>query len=121
MLNKRFDALKKCWHILKYLTFFVKEKKMSEVIYTCIISYNMILEDERNIICKYHENEIVPPTQAFEVSDMYMARRGIVHNVEIHHDLRRDLKEHVWTVDHIDFNAEPVDDLEDQFSDEDVH
>ncbi|CAH1446713.1 unnamed protein product [Lactuca virosa] len=120
-VKRVFGALKKRWHILKYLAPYMEEKKMSEVMYTCIILHNMILEDEGNVICEYNENEIVPPTRPFEVgSTVYMSWREIVHDVETQHVLRRDLTEHIWNVDYIDLNAEPVDDLECQFSDEDV-
>ncbi|CAH1428887.1 unnamed protein product [Lactuca virosa] len=106
-----FDALKKLWHILKYPVIFFNEKKMSGVMYTCIILHNMILEDEGNAICEYNEIEIVPMTKAFEVgSDEYLARRAINHDVEIHHVFRRELAGHIWTVDHIDLNVEPFDD-----------
>lgn len=94
---------------------------MSEVIYTCIILYNMILKNKENAICEYNEKEIVPPTQAFEVgSEEYLARRVIIYDFDTHHVLHRDLTKHIWTVNHIDLNAEPVDDLDGQFSDEDV-
>lgn len=39
---------------------------------------------------------------------------------ETHHVLRQDLTKHIWTFDHIDFNVEPVDDLDGQFSDKNV-
>ncbi|XP_023753170.1 uncharacterized protein LOC111901535 [Lactuca sativa] len=120
-VERAFGALKKRWHILKYPTPYMEEKNMSEVMYTCIILHNIILEDEGNTICKYNENEIVLSTQAFEVGNTeYMLRRAIVHDVEKYHVLRRDLTEHILNVDHIDLNAESVDDLEGQFSDKDV-
>lgn len=106
MLNEFLTLLKKRCHILKYLETFVEESKMNEVMYTCITLHNMILEDEWNAICKYSENEIVPPTQTFKVgSEEYLTRRWVIHDVEIHHDLCIDLKEYIWTVDHIDLNA----------------
>lgn len=65
---------------------------MSEVMYTCIILHNMIHEDEGNALCEYNEIEIVPMTHAFEVgSDENLARRAIIHDVDTHHVLRRDL------------------------------
>ncbi|KAL7608425.1 hypothetical protein Lser_V15G09788 [Lactuca serriola] len=120
-VERAFGSLKKRWRILIYYAPYMEEKKMSEVMYTCIILHNMILEDEGSAICEYNENEIVPPTQALEVgSAEYMSMRETLHDVETHHVLYRDLTEHTWTVDHIDLNAEPVDELEGQFSDEDV-
>ncbi|XP_023736243.1 uncharacterized protein LOC111884153 [Lactuca sativa] len=119
-IERAFGAFEKHCHILKYLTPYM-EKKMSEVMYTCIILHNIILEDEGNAIYEYNENEIVPPTHAFEVgSAEYMSRRALVHDVKTHHVLRRDLTGHIWNVDHIDLNMESINDLEGQFSDEDV-
>ncbi|CAH1452579.1 unnamed protein product [Lactuca virosa] len=119
-VERAFGALKKRWYILKYPAPYLEEKKISMVMYTCIILHNMILENERNILCEYNENEIVPPTQVFEIGSVeYLARREIIHDVETHHVLRRDLMEHIWNVGHIDLNLEPIDDLEGQFSDED--
>ena len=95
-VERAFEALKKRWHILKYLVPYLEEKKMSEVMYTCIILHNMIIEDEGNVICEYNKNEIVQPTQAVEVgSAEYMSRRALVNDVEKHHVLRRDLTEHI--------------------------
>ncbi|KAL7618642.1 uncharacterized protein LOC111894869 [Lactuca sativa] len=112
-VERAFGAFKICWHILKHPTVFVDDKKISEVMYICIILHNIILEDEGNAICEYNENEIVPLTQAFEVgSNDYLVRRAIIHDVETHHVLHRDFKEHIWTVDHIDLNVEPIDDLD---------
>ncbi|KAL7592102.1 hypothetical protein Lser_V15G32850 [Lactuca serriola] len=120
-VERAFRALKKRWHILKYPAPYMEEKKMRDVMYTCIILHNMTLENEGNAICEYDGNEIVPPTQAFVVgSTEYMLRRAIVHDVESHHVFRRDLMEHIWNVDHIDLNVEPFDDLVGQFFDEDV-
>ncbi|CAI9291112.1 unnamed protein product [Lactuca saligna] len=89
-VQRAFGALKKRWHILKYLAPYVN--KMSEVMYTCIILNNMILEDEGNAICEYKENGIIPLKKSFEVgSEEYLERRDIIHDVETHHVLRRDL------------------------------
>ncbi|XP_023737454.1 uncharacterized protein LOC111885431 [Lactuca sativa] len=91
-VERAFDALKKCWHILKYPEIFVDEEKMDEVMYICIILRNMILKDEGSAICEFNENEIVPPTQTFAVgSDKYLMRRSINNDIEAHHLLRRDL------------------------------
>ncbi|CAH1433180.1 unnamed protein product [Lactuca virosa] len=65
-------------------------------------TFGALKKHEENAICEYNENEIIPPTQAFEVgSAKYMSRRAIVHDVETHHVLRRDLTEHIWNGNHI--------------------
>ncbi|XP_023763646.1 uncharacterized protein LOC111912143 [Lactuca sativa] len=97
---------------IHFNTLYFLLKKMSEVMYTCIILHNMILEDEENAICEYNENKTVPPIQTFEVgNEEYLASRAIIYDFETHHVLRRNLTEHIWIVNHIDLNVEPVDDL----------
>ncbi|KAL4556191.1 hypothetical protein LXL04_038834 [Taraxacum kok-saghyz] len=43
----------------------------------------------------------------------YLQRVQIVRSREIHGDLRRHLVDHLWTVDHLDLNMDPVDEYED--------
>ncbi|KAL7583582.1 uncharacterized protein LOC111921334 [Lactuca sativa] len=122
-VERAFGALKKRWHILKNPSPFLEEKKMSEVMYTCIVLHNMILEDNGNAICESNENEIIPPTQAFEVGSteyLALAMRAIFHDVETYRVIRRDLTGHIWIANHIDLNVESVDDFDDQFSDDDI-
>ena len=75
--------------------------------YTCIILHNIILEDEGKEICTYIESEnanpIVPPIQPG--SPQALAIRAALRNREIHHNLRSDLAEHLWQVNHIDLNT----------------
>lgn len=49
-----------------------------------------------------------------------MARKENICNVEMHHNFFfLLLTEHIYGVEHIDLNVEPVDDLRGEFSDED--
>ncbi|XP_052625774.1 uncharacterized protein LOC128132826 [Lactuca sativa] len=49
-VERAFGALKKHWHILKYLAPYMEEKKMSEVMYTCIILH-ILYDSQRRMKC----------------------------------------------------------------------
>lgn len=84
---------------------------MSEVMNTCIILYNMILEDEDNAIFKNDEYEITLETQLEIHGDEYMQRRAVIHNFEIHHELRRDLTDHFFMLNNSGWNIPPANEL----------
>lgn len=112
-VEQAFRALKKHWHIIRNPSIFNDKVTMMEVMYTCIILHNMIIEDEGTTICDYNEHEVIPKTQQLEIGgDVYMYRHVIVHNSEIHHDLHRDLTDHLWTLDNLDLNMSPLDELD---------
>ena len=119
-IERAFGVLKKRFAILAKPSLFTKKSTMMKVMFTCMILHNMILEDERHAICQYDENEIIPPPQPLPVaSPEYLQRVQIVRSREIHGDLRRHLVDHLWTVDHLDLNMDPVDEYDGAYSDED--
>ncbi|XP_023762538.1 uncharacterized protein LOC111911000 [Lactuca sativa] len=52
-VERAFGALKKRWFILKKPTAYLGEEKLQEIMYTCIILHNMIIEDEGRTICAF--------------------------------------------------------------------
>ncbi|XP_076925218.1 uncharacterized protein LOC143587959 [Bidens hawaiensis] len=50
-IERAFGVLKKKWAILANPIKFWTGKKITEVVYTCVILHNMILEDEGHAIC----------------------------------------------------------------------
>ncbi|KAL4585175.1 hypothetical protein LXL04_009790 [Taraxacum kok-saghyz] len=112
-IERSFGVLKKRFAILAKSSLFTKKSTMMKVMFTCMILHNMILEDEGHAICQYDENEIILPPQPLPVaSPEYLQRVHIVRSREIHGDLRRHLVDHLWTVDHLDLNMDPVDEYD---------
>lgn len=96
------------------------EEKLQEIMYTCIILHNMIIEDEGRAICAFDEEEIIPETQPIEIGgEKYINRRAEIRCTETFHNLRNDLVEHIYGVQNINLNLDPPDDPEDEFSEND--
>ena len=108
-VERAFGALKKRFHIVAKPCLFFSVDKMKEVMKTCVILHNMIIEDEGRAICTYDEDdEVVPETQAQPDDDEYADLRLAIRNHHRHHALRNDLSDHVFGIGHIDLNADVV-------------
>ncbi|XP_023736868.2 protein ALP1-like [Lactuca sativa] len=119
-VERAFGALKKRWFILKKPAAYLGEEKLQEIMYTCIILHNMIIEDEGRAICAFDEEEIIPETQPIEIGgEEYINRRAEIRCNETFHNLRNDLVEHIYGVQNINLNLDPPDDPEDEFSEND--
>ena len=57
-IERTFGVLKKRWRILNSPARPTQQAKIENIMYTCIILHNMILEDEGKSICTYVEDEI---------------------------------------------------------------
>ena len=113
-IERAFGAMKKRWMILKWGARSQDRDKVARIMYTCCILHNMILEDEGRAICTYVESENVtphpPPIQPG--SDQSLEIRRALRSTETHHVLRHCLGQHLQTINHINFQSEPVDDTE---------
>ncbi|XP_052623592.1 uncharacterized protein LOC128128870 [Lactuca sativa] len=115
--ERAFGALKKQWFILNKPVAYLGEKKLQEIMYTCIILDNMIIEDEGRTICAFDEEEIIPETQPIEIGgEEYINRRAEIRCTETFHNLRNDLVEYIYGVQNINLNLDPPDDPEYEFS-----
>ncbi|XP_023741515.1 uncharacterized protein LOC111889602 [Lactuca sativa] len=116
---RAFEALKKCWFILKKPAIFLSGQKMHEVMYACIILHNMIIENEGRGICEYDEEETIPATQAIEIrGDEYIEKRAEIRCNETYHNLRMDLVEQIYEFQHINLSLDPKDDPKDDSDDD---
>lgn len=80
-VEQAFEALKKRCYILKNPSIFSDKMKMIEVMYTCIILHDTILENKGNPICDYDEHEVILEIQQLKIGgDDYMQRHMVVHN-----------------------------------------
>ena len=69
---------------------------MRNVMYTCIILHNMILEDLGRAFCggSYDEgNQTTNPLLTYTQKEVIRAR---IRDRDTHHNLRADLTEHLW-------------------------
>ncbi|KAL8542891.1 hypothetical protein ACS0TY_003684 [Phlomoides rotata] len=78
------------------------QSNLKDIMYTCIILHNMIIEDEGDTTFNWSEepddnNTILEifqgPVRGFTE---YSKRRVALHDKEMHQQLRSDLIEHVW-------------------------
>ncbi|XP_073045717.1 uncharacterized protein [Primulina eburnea] len=73
--------------------------KCKEIIYTCIILHNMIVEDEGHAISMWdfeeRDNFIANQGSTIEF-DEYLRRNTELRDSHMHHQLRHDLVEHIW-------------------------
>ena len=78
----------------------VTKKKLKNIIYTCIILHNTIVEDEGETITNWVDDvqeATVPITQGCDESfQAYMQQNVELRDREMHHHLRADLVEHIW-------------------------
>lgn len=65
-IEREFIELKKHWQILLNASMFHDICTMTEVMYTCIILQNMILDHEGNAICVYEDNKVILNKQPLE-------------------------------------------------------
>ncbi|XP_010696025.3 uncharacterized protein LOC104908599 [Beta vulgaris subsp. vulgaris] len=97
VLQARFAIVKgpvRCWH----------KSKIHDIMETCIILHNMIVEDERHTYSRnFQDNKFVPQVvgdiQQGHVPDFqaYLATDATIRDRNMHHQLKADLVEHIWT------------------------
>ena len=98
-VEQTFSVLTRRWQVLTVGARSYEVKRLRHVMYACIILHNMILEDEGRAICRYNENEDLPNVEGVAVgTQKYRMNRREVHNRDIHHALRADLVEHIYTL-----------------------
>lgn len=99
-IERAFGVLQKRWHVIDNPARYWSKEKMHEVIYTCIILHNMILEDEDKAICQdYDENDptLLPEYWQQQVEfDVRIENMQAIKDRELHNMLMADLIDHLW-------------------------
>ena len=94
-IERAFGVIKKRWKVIRNPSRFDSKEKMGDVMYTCIILHNMIIEDKGLAICtNYHHVPRPIPTNTVEEK---LANRRDVRCRETSNNLRQDLVEHLWS------------------------
>lgn len=101
-VERCFGVLQARFAIVKGASRFWDEKDMADIMKTCIILHNMIVEDERDDAARSHEYD-EPSTGSARSSDAesttfsdFLQRYRAIRDVDKHYQLRNDLVDHLW-------------------------
>ncbi|XP_022031079.1 uncharacterized protein LOC110932026 [Helianthus annuus] len=95
-IERAFGVLKKRWSIITQPSKILEKSKMRNVIYTCIILHNMILEDSGRAFCGESYDESIQPTNPILTYAEKEDIRAKIRARHTHQNLRADLTEHLW-------------------------
>ncbi|XP_076923146.1 uncharacterized protein LOC143585187 [Bidens hawaiensis] len=93
-IERAFGVLKKRWAMLANPIRFWKREKITEVVITCIILHNMILEDEGHAICQNYQCDI-PIQESMITNEQRLDKINIIKSREIHGKVRHELVDHL--------------------------
>ncbi|KAJ9538488.1 hypothetical protein OSB04_031221 [Centaurea solstitialis] len=94
-IERTFPTLEDIWHVVKYPARVWTQRKLTEIMYTCIILHNMIREDEGFSHYPFDPTEVLPGEIETTISEEDRARNvNLVKNRERHANLRHDLSIH---------------------------
>lgn len=99
-VERAFGVLQQRWGIIKAPARAWSLKKIRNVMYTCIILHNMIVEDEGHAITNFEDNEGPPPPprdrRTFaQINEANLRNAMELRDRETHNNLRSDLVEHI--------------------------
>ncbi|XP_021762944.1 uncharacterized protein LOC110727672 [Chenopodium quinoa] len=84
----------RCWH----------KCNIYDIMDACIILHNMIVEDERHTYNKNFPNDEFSPSVVDDVHqgheenfESYLERDATIRDRQMHHQLKADLVEHIWS------------------------
>ncbi|XP_076931294.1 uncharacterized protein LOC143596394 [Bidens hawaiensis] len=94
-IERTFGVIKKRWAMLANPIRFWTREKITEVVITCIILHNMILEDEGKAICQNYQGDISRQESAI-TNEQRLTNIDIIKSRELHDNIRHELVEHLW-------------------------
>ena len=98
-MERCFGVLKARWSILQQLNRLWDLCDIENIIYTCCIMHNMIIEDERD----HNLSAVLEPVRVGNTHrnlnfEEYLQNQVEIQNMELHFQLRNDLIEHLWSL-----------------------
>ncbi|KAL4571579.1 hypothetical protein LXL04_018342 [Taraxacum kok-saghyz] len=94
-VERAFGVLQSRWAIVRGPTRSWQIKNIKDIMYTCIILHNMIVEDEGNDISNWLD-DVDPPIHVHRGPAQEIERNSELRDSAVHHALRHDLMEHIW-------------------------
>lgn len=105
-VERAFGVLQARFAIIRHPGRVWHEKTLAEIMYTCIILHNMIVEDERDSYgvrydYDYEAGSYIVPLEGLEEGpihgfDMVLEADAAIRDRPTHHHLKADLIEHIW-------------------------
>ncbi|XP_057793092.1 protein ALP1-like [Salvia miltiorrhiza] len=104
-IERAFGVLQARWAIVKGPARLWSKKAMSDIMFTCIILHNMIIEDEGEQATQWEEDADEASSSAASQPHVgappdfraFVARQASMRDAEMHARLTLDLKEHIWS------------------------
>ncbi|XP_042380436.1 protein ALP1-like [Zingiber officinale] len=101
-VEQAFGVLQARWAIVRGLVRYWSRDILRDIMYTCIILHNMIIEDEGEAVSNWMGDEENHPMRVKQGStpefQEYFWRNCELRDSETHHQLRADLVEHIWAL-----------------------
>lgn len=98
-VERAFGVLQSRWAIIRGAARFWQIKIMSDIIYTCIILHNMIIENEGISATSWSDDNLDPPIPVSQGTvqqfQQYLQMNAEIRDRSVHHQLRADLVEHI--------------------------
>ncbi|GJW56009.1 ALP1-like protein, partial [Tanacetum coccineum] len=95
-VERAFGSLKKKWKLIKHLARGMSRRRLSDVMYTCIILHNMIIHDNEVAICsKFFREEQQCDDDPLRTHQESMEVTWEIINRTTHLSLKADLVEHI--------------------------
>ncbi|XP_042441160.1 uncharacterized protein LOC122026452 [Zingiber officinale] len=99
-VERAFGVLQSRWAMIKGLGRFWYNDNLKDIMYTCIILHNMIIENEGDAVVNWSDDEGDSQSQIFQGSTQefqaYIRRNYELRDNQLHHKLRADLVEYIW-------------------------
>ncbi|XP_076909982.1 uncharacterized protein LOC143567446 [Bidens hawaiensis] len=95
-IERAFGVLKKRWSIIRQPARFLQMDKLINIMYTCIILHNMILEDSGRAVCQGEYNDEPEPICTLN-EDEKLANLLKTRKRETNFSVQSDLVEHLWS------------------------
>ncbi|XP_057809742.1 uncharacterized protein LOC131024215 [Salvia miltiorrhiza] len=113
-IERAFGVLQARWAIIKGPACLWSKAEFSDIMFTCIILHNMIVQDEGDHAIKWADESNDEASSSSAAARplrgappefrQYVAREASIRDAEMHARLTLDLKEHIWSrfgpVDH---------------------
>ncbi|XP_023744295.2 uncharacterized protein LOC111892490 [Lactuca sativa] len=98
-VERAFGVLQYRWAIVRGPARSWQLKNIKDIIYTCIILHNIIVENKGNAISNWSD-DVDPPIRVnrgpVEEVQYQIQRNSELRDNVVHHALRHDLMEHIW-------------------------